>query len=164
MEWNKKGFTLIELLVVVLVIGILAAVALPQYRVAVVKSQTAAMLPLLKAIAQANELYYLDNGIFTFNIHNLDIEMPTDCEDVSTNGGGCGPGQCWKCKKDFLIDNSGGNLPSLNHCPGENENWTTCAAARDFVIRINQSSHNFKISCSIYKDFGRRICGSLHFN
>ena len=74
MTKNKQAFTLIELLVVVLIIGILAAVAVPQYKKAVVKSRYAKLKPLVNAIANAEEVYYLANNEYTDNIANLDLD------------------------------------------------------------------------------------------
>ena len=73
---DKSGFTLIELLVVVLIIGILAAVALPQYQKAVEKSKVAQVLSLLKTVVQAEESFYLSNGYYTSDLGKLDIELP----------------------------------------------------------------------------------------
>ena len=74
---NKQAFTLIELLVVVLIIGILAAVALPQYQVAVAKSRLSQAFVLAKSIKDAEEAYYLANGEYTTDLENLDIGVGT---------------------------------------------------------------------------------------
>ena len=76
----KKAFTLIELLVVVLIIGILAAVALPQYQRAVDKSRFAALLPLVRAVANAKSEYYLANGEHARTFDVLSITLPPEFE------------------------------------------------------------------------------------
>ena len=60
---NKKGFTLIELLVVVLIIGILSAIALPQYEKAVFKSRLAEVMINVRTIQNCFDEYVLTNGL-----------------------------------------------------------------------------------------------------
>ena len=72
---SKQAFTLIELLVVVLIIGILAAVAVPQYQKAVEKSRAAQALTLLRSIAQAEQAYYMANGTYTTSFDELSVDM-----------------------------------------------------------------------------------------
>ena len=71
----NNGFTLIELLVVVLIIGILAAVAVPQYQKAVAKARAAEAISILKAITDAQEVYFLTNGDYTNTIEDLDVTV-----------------------------------------------------------------------------------------
>ena len=73
---NNNAFTLIELLVVVLIIGILAAVALPQYQKAVERARASEALPLLKSVYQAAQNYQLANGEWPTKFDELAVEIP----------------------------------------------------------------------------------------
>lgn len=75
---NNKAFTLIELLVVVLIIGILAAIAVPQYKKAVMKADLHRGVSLVESLYQAQQVYYLANGYFATDIDDLDVSIPKD--------------------------------------------------------------------------------------
>ncbi len=74
---SNKAFTLIELLVVVLIIGILASIAVPQYQMAVEKSRASEAFTILKSLKQAYDVYYLSNPSDTTpTLDDLDINIP----------------------------------------------------------------------------------------
>ena len=88
----KKAFTLIELLVVVLIIGILAAVALPKYERSVMKSRYAGLKPVTRSLAEAEEVFYMANGSYddSADLSNLDVQKPNGGEisvEYSTTSG-----------------------------------------------------------------------------
>ena len=73
----KKGFTLIELLVVVLIIGILAAIAVPQYNKAVEKARLAEAFTIGKHLKDAEEVFLMANGRYTDSFEELGIDLPS---------------------------------------------------------------------------------------
>ncbi|MBQ3666507.1 MAG: prepilin-type N-terminal cleavage/methylation domain-containing protein, partial [Elusimicrobiaceae bacterium] len=70
---SRRGFTLIEVLVVVLIIAVLAAVAVPQYQKAVLKSRFSSLMPTTKAVHNGNEAYYLMHSGYARLLNELDV-------------------------------------------------------------------------------------------
>jgi type IV pilus assembly protein PilA len=68
---DNKGFTLIELLIVVVIIGILAAIAIPKFSATREKAYFAAMKSDLKNLASQEEIYYSDNYAYTLSTVDL---------------------------------------------------------------------------------------------
>lgn len=87
---ESGGFTLIELLVVVLIIGILAAVSVPQYNKAVLRARFVQMVVSNDSIAKAQKLYYLEHNTYANKLDDLDLAIKNTtnvtCTQVSNVG------------------------------------------------------------------------------
>ena len=163
-NWTTvRGFTLIELLVVVLIIGILAAIALPQYNKAVTKSRLAAIKPVLSAVKSAEEMYYLEHGSYTQYTQSLadTLDIGFSCRTVQD-------GSVLKCDDYFLIDvlRPAENDVRAAYCPGHQTHWNDdCVMHYDFryIIYLDHSSKPGKTECSARTALGRAICKSEGF-
>src|SRR3954470_16075294 len=74
---TRKGFTLIELLIVVVIIGILAAIAIPKFANTKEKAYIAAMKSDLRNLVTAEEAYFSDSVKYTNTITQLNYKPST---------------------------------------------------------------------------------------
>ena len=140
----KKGFTLIELLVVVLIIGILSAVAMPQYTLAVEKARLTEAISIMKHVHNAMQVRYLECGgnpecMYQFGDY---LELPSLEWDGSTSFKG----------KNFNYDFD------MQICADQKrEDYGFCLAGFDWPETIEGKGKN----CWSNTDLGEKICKQL---
>ena len=143
---GRRGFTLIELLVVVLIIGILAAIALPQYQKAVAKARFSEVITAAKVLKNSIELYYLENGQYPSHWMKTLITYP-GCKE--------GVGKYILSCDNFVADLYEGTTYNLVFFGGL-KNGTTITTSTDasknalFTYRVwlDHSDNPGKVTCS----------------
>ena len=168
---KQNGFTLIELLVVVLIIGILSAVALPQYQNAVEKARLTEALTNISSLAKAADLYILEHGNCegelvgdseaggATGLLDIDLESGLDC----TVGGGD------KCaSKNFVYDAYGNagmgdcHVRAMRTLSAANEHADMYDYYQLRWIK-NKGSDTWEKHCYVYNEspLGNRVCKEL---
>ena len=109
---QNAGFTLIELLVVVLIIGILAAIALPQYQKAVERARMTEAMQALGDIAKAQNILYMQTGTFASSLESLN-----ERGDITVQGAG----DAWSFR---IVDGIAATGDGINHGTGKSMSYT----------------------------------------
>lgn len=76
MKINMRGFTLIELMIVVVIVGIFAAIALPQYSQYVMRGKRGEGITAIHTVLEAQERYYADHLRYTADLSDLGLPNP----------------------------------------------------------------------------------------
>lgn len=151
----KTGFTLIELLVVVLIIGILSAVALPQYQKAVYKAKMANAVQVAVAIRKAEEIYYMANGTYLPNtLDGLDVDFSLEREGEFLH------------TPEAFFDIMQGPVPRIDtwFCPGS-PTYNHCLQNRiaGIYVWFAESEKPNEIVCQGFTPLGQQLCKSVRF-
>ena len=141
---TKLGFTLIELLVVVLIIGILASVALPQYQKSVLKSRLIQMVIWMDTLKRGTELYYLENNAYPTDVQSIDINLgATEYKDSTIISPGT-PAAFFDDNTECLI----------------NHTYSACHSKDFYLKRSHNSQNSLGLICYGLNAIAEAVCKS----
>lgn len=153
---RRQGFSLLELLVVILIIGILAAVALPQYQLSVDKADFMKYETMVRSLRDAYDHHTLIYGEGTPKFEDLSISLPDDFTKVYDTG----IITCMQNSEMFCcMSNSGSSWAGLIDC-GKND--LSVISSQSF-LGYNNTPASHKAKCLAKENHSRanRLCNAL---
>ncbi len=154
---NKKGFTLIEMLVVVLIIGILAGIALPQYQNSVIKANFAEAFIKLKAAAQIEEMCRLQTGAEACVAGDISYsyrgQVNTEVNGCEVNEQGYCPIVDFDKEKFFIYSADGMSSPNILASAQYQKEEVCLCITRDYKFVLTQNSDGCKAEAT--KDYSK---------
>lgn len=154
---NESGFTLVELMVVVAIIGVLAAIAIPQYQKYQARARQSEAKISLAAIFTAERAHHAEHSSFSGCLSNIGYSIEsgakryyiTGFSDAATNGGTCGPTAGTVCSA-YTWDMNGSS--ELSCTAGAGVNYTAANAAAFSAAVTNNTDLDGSLDTSLSKD------------